>query len=103
MYEFYLENVDRQVTNLDLTTYMQLKELIPSATVVTAICRKSRQKNKWLLCLSVNGVDVVEPSQLMMFDCACELQKHTKIALHTCEKLLKAAEYTEIFILPVTA
>lgn len=100
MYEFYIRNADKQVTNLDLTSYMQLKELLPAATEVTAVCRKGTQKNKWYLHIAVNGVDVVEPRQLMMFDCACKLQEHTKIALHACEKILKSAEYTAIFILP---
>ena len=100
MYEFYIRNADKQVTKLDLTTYMQIKELLPAATEVTAECRKGTQKNKWYLHIAVNGVYVVEPCQLMMFDCACKLQEHTKIALHTCEKMLKAAEHTAIFILP---
>lgn len=100
MYEFYIANTDRHVTKLDMTTYMQLKELMPAATEVTAVCRKGTQKNKWYLRLSVSGVEVVEPCQLMMFDCACKLQEYTKIALHTCEKILKSAEYTAIFILP---
>lgn len=99
MYEYYLANVDRHVTKLDMTTYNQLKELMPAATEVTAVCRKDTKKNKYYLRLAVNGVEVVEP-QLMMFDCACNLQKLTKIALHTCEKILKSAEFTAIFILP---
>lgn len=100
MYEFYIRNADKEVTNLSLTTYMQLKELMPAATVVTAVCRKGTQKNKWYLHISVSGVEVVEPCQLMMFDCACKLQEYTKIALHTCEKILKEEEYSEILILP---
>lgn len=100
MYEFYLANADRHVTKLDMTTYHQLKELMPAATEVTAVCRKDTQKNKYYLRLAVSGVEVVEPCKLMMFDCACKLQEHTKIALHTCENILKSAEYTAIFILP---
>lgn len=100
MYKYYIANESRHVTELPLTTYMQLKELLPAATEVAAVCRKGTQKNKWYLRLSVSGVEVVEPCQLMMFDCASKLQEHTKIALHTCEKMLKSAEYTAIFILP---
>ena len=100
MYKHYIANESKAITELPLTTYMQLKELLPAATEVTAVCRKGTQKNKWYLHIAVSGVDVVEPCQMMMFDCACKLQEHTKIALHTCEKILKAAEYTAIFILP---
>ena len=100
MYELYIANTYRHVTKLNMTTYIQLKELLPAATEVAAVCRKGTQKNKWYLHIAVSGVDVVEPCQLMMFDCASKLQEHTKIALHTCEKILKSAEYTAILILP---
>lgn len=46
MYKYYIANKDRHVTELDMATYMQLKELMPAATEIAAVCLTTKVTGK---------------------------------------------------------